>query len=101
MSGGSHNHLGRGFHDMRDVLSQYGDLPGMASRLDEMGYTDVSRATLDLYERLTAAPDAFLPLCRVWLSVDRFDSCDDTEEDVTSAVGEWRNALEQADGENA
>lgn len=91
MSGGSHGYIGR-CYDMDDVRGKAGWLPDVADRLDELGHADTARATRELYERLTAEPEHFAELVKVWGAVDYLDSSDYGPESVTEAVAAWRHA---------
>lgn len=91
MSGGAHGYIGR-VSDMSELLEKIGHLKDVAERLKELGHDLVAEETQSLYHRLTAEPECFEEIRKVWHAVDYLDSYDYSEEQVAEAVAEWGNA---------
>jgi hypothetical protein len=91
MSGGSHGYLGR-VMGMFELLEKIGHLEDVAQRLRELGHEAAANDTQMLYDRLTAEPECFEALRKVWHAVDYLDSNDYSEDQVADAVKEYQEA---------
>lgn len=91
MSGGAHGYIGR-VSDVFELLDKVCHLEDVARRLEELGHAGAAMETLEVYKRLTAEPDLFQELRKVWHAVDYLDSGDYSERQVSQAVAEWSKA---------